>query len=171
MPLRRPTLSALALAAVSIGLFVASTAVHAEARALDEHEMRGVYGRADVSMPALPSSGSLAGLPGAGNGDGSDPGSRLTNALLKGARASYLDEAQFLAAWRAVAGPDGHPPTYDGRPVMQLELTADPVTISFDVDQVFSALAGGAPYHGPSGGTITLNNVDARGTTIWIWGH
>ena len=169
MSICRPSRSALALAAVSVVLFAASSAARAEARLLDDREMRSVYGRADVSLPVLPGAGGLPGV--GGSSDGSDPGSRLTAALMKGAKVSMLDQAAFLAAWHDASGTDSRPPSYDGRAVMQIQITADPVSMSFDGNELFSALAGGTPYHGPSMGTFTLNNVDARGTTLWVWGH
>jgi hypothetical protein len=185
MSIRRPPVSRAATAAVSVPASVAASVsaaalvaimglacpagARAEARLLEDREMREVWGRADVSMPVIPGLPSAGG--GGGNGSSSDPGTQLTNALLKGATATMLDEPAFLATWKAHAGTDARPPTYDGRNVLQLELNAEPVTLSFELMSLLGAVAGGGAVHGPSDGMITLQNVDARGTTLWVWGH
>jgi hypothetical protein len=166
MPIRRPSLTAVATALVAFAALALSSSAHAEARMLDDREMRSVWGRADTSIPAIP------GLPSSnGSGNGNDPGTQLQNALMKGATASMLDEHAFLAEWKARTGSDARPPTYDGREVVQLDLNAEPVTLSFDLMTLLGAAAGGGTVHGPSGGMITLQNIDARGTTLWVWGH
>lgn len=146
----------------SLSLVFATHAV-AEPRLLDDREMRSVWGQA--SQPS--SSDSQATLPGLG---GNGPLGQLGNALTQNAKITMLTETQFLDTWHKLAGADSTPPTYDGRPVLQMALDGSPVSMSFSLMSLLGSLAGGT-VQGPSGGTITLNNVSARGTTLWIWGH
>lgn len=153
----------LALAA-STALFAVATTAFAEPKLLDDREMRAVYGRADNSVQVQVPTGLL---PGGSNG----PAGQLANELLKGAKVSLIDEAHFTAALAAVASQPVHLADYDGRPVTQIEITAEPVSMTFEAGSFLASLAGGTTLHGPSMGTISLNNVDARGTTLWIYGH
>jgi hypothetical protein len=164
-PCPRPIGAALAGAA----LLVASTVASAEAQLLDDHEMRAVYGRADptLTLPGLAGGGASNG----GDSKSNDPGTVIANDLLKGAVSAMLDRQQFLAAWSAAAGPDSTPPGYDGREVTQLVLNATPVTVSFEASRFLTSLAGGGTLQGPSMGVVTFDAIDARGTTLWVWGH
>ena len=49
---------------------------------------------------------------------------------------------------------------------MQLEVTGGPINASFEAASLLPV-----QYHGPSMGTISINNLDARGTTLWVWTH
>ncbi len=127
---------------------------------LGDHELRAVYGRADVAAaPSLP-------LPGVNGG----PVAQVADDLLKGAHVMVLDGPQFLAAWRA-AGATEAPATYAGQPVLQLSLAGPPVSVTFDGNELLGSLAGGGTLHGPSVGQFTFHDLDARGTTLWLWHH
>ena len=102
-----------------------------------------------------------------GGGD-SQLGKGLAAAFSSSTGPQLLDAAQFAAALQGT----GWTPAmlgYDGQPVSQIKVDAPPVTFSFDLAQVFQTV--GVSYHGPSMGTITMSEFDARGTTIWVWHH
>ena len=139
-----------------------ASASHATPQALDDSEMSAVRG-ADGSILAgvqTPSSNSR------------DPFSAgLAAAFSSSTGATLLTPAQFAAALDSV----GLAPTmfadYAGQPVAQTIVDARPVTFSFDLSAVLQATTGLQYTSGSSLGTITLNNFDARGTTLWVWQH
>lgn len=83
---------------------------------------------------------------------------------------NLLDRAGFEAALAAHGMGALPAPLYDGRPVVQLAIDAPPVSLQMDAAQ-FLLQNFGLTYQGPSFGTINISNLDARGTTLWIWKH
>ncbi len=151
--------SALALLAAS----VSATAVHAQPRPLSEAEMSGVRG-ADGSI--------LAGLaPGSSSqGSQNDFSKGIAAAFSSSTGATLLTPAEFATALTGTGMTPGMFASYDGQPVAQIKVDAAPVTFSFDISQILQSTTG-LSYSGPSMGTITLKDFDARGTTIWVWQH
>ena len=135
-----------------------ATAALATPRPLGDDEMRAVRG-ADGSI--------LAGLT-------SDSGNNLSNGLAaafsSSTGATQIDAAGFAASLQAAGYSLSMLSGYDGQTVSQLRVDAKPVTFSFDVSDVLKATTG-LSVSGPSMGTITLKDFDARGTTIWTWLH
>jgi hypothetical protein len=89
---------------------------------------------------------------------------------------TLLTPAQFAVAMQA-AGVASFA-DYAGQPVAQSVVDARPVTFSFNFSDVLqsttglSTSSGGTSGNsGPSLGTFTLKDFDARGTTIWVWHH
>ena len=158
MPIRSPLFKALGTAVATL----VASASHATPQALDDSEMSAVRG-ADGSILAgvqTPSSNSR------------DPFSAgLAAAFSSSTGATLLTPAQFAAALDSV----GLAPTmfadYAGQPVAQTVVDARPVTFSFDLSAVLQATTGLQYASGPSLGTITMKDFDARGTTIWVWPH
>ena len=158
MPYRSPSFKALCAAVATL----AASASHALPQPLDDSEMSAVRG-ADGSILAgvqTPSSNSR------------DPFSAgLAAAFSSSTGATLLTSAQFAAALDSA----GLAPTmfadYAGQPVAQTVVDARPVTFSFDLSAVLQATTGLQYTSGPSLGTITMKDFDARGTTIWVWPH
>ena len=158
MPYRSPSFKALCAAVATL----AASASHALPQPLDDSEMSAVRG-ADGSILAgvqTPSSNSR------------DPFSAgLAAAFSSSTGATLLTSAQFAAALDSA----GLAPTmfadYAGQPVAQTVVDAKPVTFSFDLSNVLLANTGLQYSSSASMGTITMNNFDARGTTIWVWPH
>jgi len=154
-----PALVAIAILAVAA---LCSTPSQATPRPLSDSEMSEARG-ADGSI--------VAGL-GAPSGNTSNGfASGLAAAFASSTPPAMLDARQFEAALQAAGWPAGVPmPGYDGQPVMQTKVDAAPVTFSVDLSQVLLSSTGLA-YSGPSMGTITVRDFDARGTTLWVWQH
>jgi len=104
------------------------------------------------------------------------------NALTSGLNAAFssstgptlLTPAQFAAALAGVGLSPAMFPDYAGQPVSQTVVDAKPVTFSFNVSDILQSTTGlqySSSAGGPSMGTITLKDFDARGTTIWVWHH
>jgi len=137
---------------------------HAAPRPLADAEMSAVRG-ADGSI--------LAGLQTTASNMPANPLSAgLAAAFSSSTGATLLTPAEFAAALDAHGLTLANMPDYDGEPVAQTVVDAKPMTFSFDLSDVLKA-ATGLQYNGngASLGTITMNNFDARGTTIWIWHH
>ena len=151
-----------ALVAVAILAFasVFSTSSQATPRPLSDSEMSDARG-ADGTI--------LANLANGGGSNGLSSG--LAAAFSSSTGPSLLNAAEFTSALQAAGWPAGVPmPGYDGQPVMQTKVDAGPVTFSFDLSAVLLSTTGLA-YNGPSMGTITMKDFDARGTTLWVWQH
>ena len=155
-----PALVAIAVLAMA-ALF--SSPSQATPQPLSESEMSAVRG-ADGSI--------FAGLPAAqGNGTQNAFSSGLAAAFASSTGPTALNSTEFNAALQAAGWPAGVPmPGYDGQPVMQTKVDAGPVTFSFDLSSALLSTTGLA-YNGPSMGTITMRDFDARGTTLWVWHH
>ena len=103
--------------------------------------------------------------------------SGLAAAFGSSAGPSLLTPAQFAAAMQAAGV--ASLADYAGQPVAQSVVDARPVTFSFNFSEVLQSTTGlqygsggGGPANaGPSLGTITLKDFDARGTVIWVWQH
>jgi hypothetical protein len=84
--------------------------------------------------------------------------------------ASVLNASQFSAALAAAGWPAAAMPGYDGQAVTQYKVDSPPVTFSLELSDLFRPSSPPA-YTGPSMGTITVTDFDARGTTVWTWIH
>ncbi len=159
--LSRPVRGAFALLAA--GLFCAFA--NATPRPLADDEMSDVRG-ADGSI--------LAGL------SGSPQSSPNNNSFANGLAAAFssstgatlLTPEQFSASLASLGLSLTAMPDYHGEPVLQTVVDAKPVTFTFTLSDVLGATTG-LQYNsgGASFGTFTMNNFDARGTTIWVWQH
>jgi hypothetical protein len=155
---RSPSFKALSAA---LAMLFASVS-HATPRPLADSEMSDVRG-ADGSI--------LAGV--------QTPSSGLQNPFTAGLAAAFssstgpglLTPAQFAAALESVGLAPSMFRDYAGQPVAQTVVDARPVTFSFDLSDVLLANTGLQYSSSASMGTITMNNFDARGTTIWVWHH
>jgi hypothetical protein len=144
------------------GLFAAMAS--AAPRPLNDDEMSRVRG-ADGSI--------LAGLhPTSSSTPGNPFSAGLAAAFSSSTGATLLTPAEFAASLDAHGLTLANMPDYNGEPVAQTLVDAKPVTFSFDLSDVLKATTG-LQYNanGASLGTITMNNFDARGTTIWVWQH
>ncbi len=139
---------------------LSATAALATPRPLGDDEMRSVRG-ADGSI--------LAGLTGSGDSN-NNLSSGLAAAFSSSTGSTQLTQAGFASALEASGYSLAMIGGYDGQPVAQLKVDAKPVTFSFDLADVLKATTGLA-VSGPSMGTITLKDFDARGTTIYTWIH
>jgi hypothetical protein len=157
MHCRSPLLRAGAALAATL---LSVTAAVAAPRPLADAEMRDVRG-ADGSILA-----SLAGDSTSAN----NLSSGLAAAFSSSTGTTSLDAAGFASALQAAGYSLSAIPGYDGQAVAQLRVDAKPVTFSFDLSDVLKATTG-LSVSGPSMGTITLKDFDARGTTIWTWLH
>jgi hypothetical protein len=138
--------------------------VNATPRPLADDEMSRVRG-ADGSI--------LAGLqPTSSSTPGNPFSAGLAAAFSSSTGATLLTPAEFAASLDAHGLTLANMPDYNGEPVAQTVVDAKPVTFSFDLSDVLKATTG-LQYNGngASLGTITMNNFDARGTTIWVWQH
>ncbi len=151
------------LALVAAALF--ATVAHATPRPLSDSEMSSVRG-ADGSI--------LAGVtplaPSGDQGSQNNLGKGLAAAFSSSTGSTLLSPAQFASALTGTGMTPGMFASYDGQPVVQTKVDAAPVTFSFDVSAILQSTTG-LTYNGPSMGTITLKDFDARGTTIWVWQH
>ncbi|MFZ5546891.1 MAG: hypothetical protein ACOZJZ_25360 [Pseudomonadota bacterium] len=80
---------------------------------------------------------------------------------------STLDRAAFEAALAAHGAQPLPRPLYDGGPVTQIVIDAPPVSTRFEAGALLSTF--GVDYQGRSFGSISITNLDARGTTLWVW--
>jgi hypothetical protein len=154
---------ALLLASLSSSLALATP------QPLNESEMSAVRG-ADGSI--------LAGVqPSSSNAQNAFT-SGLSAAFASSTGPSLLSPAQFATALQSIGMTPSMLADYAGQPVAQTVVDARPVTFSFNFSDVLqattglqSASGGSGANAGPSLGTITLKDFDARGTTIWVWHH
>ena len=158
MPCRSTPFQTLALACAL--LFAGS--LHAAPKPLSDAEMSDVRG-ADGSI--------LAGVQPSSSSSQNPFTSGLAAAFSSSTGATLLTPTQFTAALAS----DGLAPAmfadYAGQPVAQTVVDAKPVTFSFNISDVLQSTTGLQYSGGPSMGTITLKDFDARGTTIWVWHH
>ena len=135
---------------------------HATPQPLDDSEMSSVRG-ADGSI--------LAGVQTPSTGSQNPFTAGLAAAFSSSTGATLLTPAQFAAALESVGLAPSMFHDYAGQPVAQTVVDAKPVTFSFDLSNVLLANTGLQYSSSASMGTITMNNFDARGTTIWVWHH
>ena len=161
--LSRPVRAAFALLAAS--LF--SAFANATPRPLAESEMSEVRG-ADGTI--------LAGLSGATPGSTSNSQNSFANGLSAAFSSStgavLLTPDQFAASLAAAGLSLDAMPDYHGESVLETVVDAKPVTFTFTLSDVLRTTTG-LQFNsgGASFGTFTMNNFDARGTTIWVWQH
>ena len=158
MPCRSTPFQTFALACA----LLFASASHATPKPLSDAEMSAVRG-ADGSI--------LAGVQASSSSSDNAFTSGLNAAFSSSTGATLLTPAQFAAA---LAGANLAPAMladYAGQPVAQTVVDARPVSFSFSVSDVLQSTTGLQYASGPSMGTITLKDFDARGTTIWVWQH
>ena len=100
--------------------------------------------------------------------------SGLNAAFSSSTGATLLTPAQFAAALAGAGLSPAMFADYAGQPVAQTVVDARPMTFSFNVSDALQATTGlqtSSGAGGPSMGTITLKDFDARGTILWIWHH
>jgi hypothetical protein len=149
-----------ATCALTLALLFARAA-DAAPQPLNDAEMSAVRG-ADGSI--------VAGLQPTASGAPNALTSGLAAAFASSTGPTLLTPAEFAASVEASGYSLAQVPGYAGEPVAQIRVDARPVTFSFDLSDVLRSSTGLA-YNGPSMGTITLKDFDARGTTIWTWQH
>jgi hypothetical protein len=153
-----PVFKALCAAAA----ILAAGAAQATPQALDDAQMSAVRG-ADGSI--------LAGVAPASAGSRNPFSAGLAAAFSSSTGATLLNPAQFAAALDSVGLAPSMFPDYAGQPVAQTVVDARPVTFSFDLSAVLQATTGLRHAGGSSMGLVTMNDFDARGTTLWVWQH
>jgi hypothetical protein len=161
MPCRSTSFKILA---ATCSLLLAS-ASHAAPKPLSDVEMSTVRG-ADGSI--------LAGVQTASSSAQNPFTSGLAAAFSSSTGATLLTPTQFATALEGVGLSPALFPDYQGQPVAQTVVDAKPVTFSFNLSDVLQGTTGlqfNSGAAGPSMGTITLKDFDARGTTIWVWHH
>ena len=141
---------------------LAAGASHATPQPLAEAEMSAVRG-ADGSI--------LAGVQPGSTSSHNPFSAGLAAAFSSSTGATLLNPAQFAAALDSVGLVPSMFPDYAGQPVSQTVVDARPVTFSFDLSAVLQATTGLQYTSGSSMGLVTMNNFDARGTTLWVWQH
>jgi hypothetical protein len=154
---------ALLLASLSTPLALATP------QPLNESEMSAVRG-ADGSI--------LVGMQSSSSNSQNPFTNGLGAAFASSTGPTLLSPAQFAVALQAIGMTPSMFADYAGQPVAQTVVDARPVTFSFNFSDVlqsttglqFSSGGSGASA-GPSMGTITLKDFDARGTTLWVWHH
>jgi len=145
---------------------LACTVALAAPQPLNEAEMSSVRG-ADGSI--------LVGVQPSSSNSQNPFASGLSAAFASSAGPTTLTPAQFATALQAVGAAPGNFADYAGQPVAQSVVDARPVTFSFNFSDVLQSTtglpAGTGASGGPSLGTFTLKDFDARGTVIWVWQH
>jgi hypothetical protein len=143
-----------------------SSLVLATPQPLDETEMSAVRG-ADGSI--------LVGVQPSSSNSQNPFTSGMSAAFASSTGPSLLTPAQFAIALQAVGATPSMFADYAGQPVAQTVVDARPVTFSFNFSDVLQSTTGlqygSGSNAGPSLGTITLKDFDARGTVIWVWQH
>ena len=97
--------------------------------------------------------------------------SGLAAAFASSTGSTLLTSPQFAAALAAAGLSLDNVPDYRGQPVVQTVVDAKPVTFTFTFSDVLQSTTGLQYTSGPSLGTFTMNNFDARGTTFWVFQH
>jgi hypothetical protein len=95
----------------------------------------------------------------------------LSAAFASSAGPTLLTPEQFATALQGTGMTPAMFGDYAGQPVAQIVVDAKPVTFSFNISDILQSTTGLQVNNGPSMGTITLKDFDARGTTIWVWTH
>ena len=135
---------------------------------LNEAEMSSVRG-ADGSI--------VVGLQSSSSSNAQNPfAAGLSAAFASSTGPSLLSPAQFATALQSIGMTPAMFADYAGQPVAQTVVDARPVTFSFNFSDVLQSTTGlqvssSSANAGPSLGTITLKDFDARGTTMWVWHH
>jgi len=146
-----------------LGALLTAASSHAAPRPLAEAEMRAVRGAdGSIRAPLAPAVAAAAGAPPLFGGG-------FAALFSSSGGATLLGAAEFSAALAAAGLTPAMLPAWDGQPVMQTRVDTPPLTFRFDFSTLLASA--GLSYSGPSMGNFTLNNFDARGTTIWVWQH
>ncbi|MGE5452883.1 MAG: hypothetical protein ACM3VZ_13705 [Acidobacteriota bacterium] len=112
-------------------------------------------------------------------GDGTDttklaesPFLNFATALLKisAKNTKILSREEFVATMAASGVTDLPAAVYDGRPVTEVTLPSHPVSTTIKLSQFISSMTG-VKYDAPGMGNISIQNFDAGGSRIWVWGH
>ena len=166
MPSRSHSFNAARIAFATLLSACAATVAHATPRPLAESEMSAVRG-ADGSI--------LVGVQPSSPNSENAFASGLGAAFASSTGPSLLTPSQFATALQGAGLAPAMFADYAGQPVAQTVVDAKPVTFSFNFSDVLQTTTGlqynGGGSGGPSMGTITLKDFDARGTTIWVWHH
>ena len=150
--------------ALAFALLFAS-ASQATPKPLSDTEMSAVRG-ADGSI--------LAGVQASSSNSQNPFANGLAAAFSSSTGPTSLTPAEFSAALASAGLSPSTFSDYAGQSVSQTVVDAKPVTFSFNVSDVLQSTTGlqfNSAAGGPSMGTITLKDFDARGTTIWVWHH
>ena len=150
--------------ALACALLFAS-ASQATPKPLSDTEMSAVRG-ADGSI--------LAGVQASSSNSQNPFANGLAAAFSSSTGPTSLTPAEFSAALASAGLSPSTFSDYAGQSVSQTVVDAKPVTFSFNVSDVLQSTTGlqfNSGAGGPSMGTITLKDFDARGTTIWVWHH
>lgn len=83
---------------------------------------------------------------------------------------TLLRSTEFLEIMAAKGVTSLPPEVYNGRPVAQLVLPSNPVSMTMDLSQFISSMTG-VKYDAPGMGKISIQNLDFGGTRIWSWNH
>ena len=165
MPYRSNPFNALRGACALLLAALFATASQATPQALSDNEMSAVRG-ADGSIVA-----GLQATPGPSTSQNSFAAG-LAAAFSSSTGSTLLTPAQFAASLASNGLTLAMMPDYNGEPVVQTIVDAKPVTFSFTLTDVLQATTGlQFNSNGASFGTFTMNNFDARGTTLWVWQH
>ncbi|MDE2593762.1 MAG: hypothetical protein KGL57_05950 [Burkholderiales bacterium] len=84
--------------------------------------------------------------------------------------AKVLSREEFVGTMAALGVTAMPASAYDGRPVTEVTLPSNPVTTTVKLSQFISSMTG-VKYDAPGMGNITIQNFDAGGTRLWVWGH
>jgi hypothetical protein len=150
-PARILTSTTLALAAL-----MASGGAYAALEPLDEETMSNSYAGDGTEKLKLPNS----------------PFLNFANQLLNlgGTLGKALTREEFMATMSQSGVTDLSPEIYDGRAVTEVTLPSRPLTTTIKLSQFISSMTG-VKYDAPGLGNITIQNFDAGGTRLWVWGH
>lgn len=162
MPIRSPLSRSLRPAlALSLAALVHPFA-HAAPKPMADGEMSAVRG-ADGSI--------LAGIhPSPSAHDALSTG--LAAAFSSSTGARLLTAAEFAASLAGAGLSLDAMPDYHGETVAETVVDARPVSFTFTLSDVLSTTTGLQYNSGAASfGTFTMNNFDARGTTLWMWQH
>ena len=147
------TLTAASLAFASL---MVSMGAHAAPQRLSDEEMSEAYAGDGTQELQLPNSPFLAFA------------NQLVN--MTSTYGKVLSRDEFMATMAAAGVPDLPPEVYDGRPVTEVTLPSSPISRTMNLSQFISNMTG-VKYDAPKMGTITIQNWDAGGTRLWVWGH
>jgi hypothetical protein len=151
-----------ALVALSAATLLAPRAARAELVPLAEQDLASVQGQAafelrrddDRRLHSLPGLGGLM-----------FDGLLASDMKLGAADRASLDEVLTSRGFTPL-----NDALYDGGAIVKMALGGAPRDVSFDASRLLLANTGLA-YQGASMGTITLHNIDVRGTTLFMFGH
>lgn len=145
----------LATAALALASLTAAGGAWATIEPMDDDALSNSYAGDGTEGAKLPNSSFL----------------NFANALLQvsAKSAKVLSRAEFEATM-AASGVSLPSSVYDGRAVTEVTLPSNPVTATVKLSQFISSMTG-VKYDAPGMGNITIQNFDAGGTRLWVWGH